>query len=80
VVAITELLKGIFPYFEPRGLVLILSVFVSYSKSYLNNGLTKENFKEKMLIAFFNVVPIAIGAIGAYDMVLKIIFKAFTQN
>jgi hypothetical protein len=53
---------------------------VSYSKSYLNNGLTKENFKEKMLIAFFNVVPIAIGAIGAYDMVLRVILKAFMEK
>lgn len=71
VVGITEIFKIIFGGLEPRILVILASTLVSYTKMYLNNGVTKENIKEKLLIAFFNIMPIAIGAIGAYDMILK---------
>ena len=80
VIALTEVFKICFPFIEPRILVLFFSIFTSYSKMYLNNGVTKENLKEKLLISFFNVAPIALGAIGSYDMVLKFIFKSLVAN
>ena len=76
-VALTEVFKICLPIIEPRIIVLFFSIFVSYSKMYLNNHITKKNLKERLLISFFNVAPIAIGAIGAYDMVLKFIIKGF---
>ena len=80
VIALTEAFKMCLPFIEPRFLVLFFSIFVSYTKMYLNNGVTKENIKEKLLIAFINVAPISVGAIGTYDMVLKFILKSFGVN
>ena len=77
VIALTEAFKICLPFIEPRFLVLFFSVFVSYTKMYLNNGVNKENFNEKLLIAFINVAPISVGAIGTYDMVLKFILRSF---
>lgn len=80
VIALTEAFKICLPFIEPRLLVLFFSVFVSYTKMYLNNGVNKENIKEKLLIAFINVAPISVGAIGTYDMVLKFILRSFGVN
>jgi hypothetical protein len=79
-VGLTEIFKIILPVFEPRILVLIFSTLISYTKMYLNNGITANNKKEKILIAFFNVIPIAIGAIGSYDMILKIFIKVLGEG
>ena len=80
VIALTEAFKICLPMVEPRLIVLFFSIFVSYTKMYLNNHLTKENLKERLLIAFINVAPICIGAIGTYDMVLKFILRSFGVN
>lgn len=74
-VGLTEVFKIILPFIEPRILVLAFSTLVSYTKMYLNNGITENNKKEKMLIAFFNIIPIAIGSIGSYDMILRSLIK-----
>lgn len=78
VIALTEVFKICFPFIEPRFLVLIFSIFISYSKMYLNNDVRKDNLKENLLIAFINVAPISIGSIGAYDMILRLILKSFS--
>ena len=75
VVGLTEILKLLNVNIEPRILVIFWSLIVSLSRTYLNNGITRENIKEKLLMAFFNIVPISIGAIGTYDMIVKTFLK-----
>ena len=79
-VGLTEIFKIILPFIDPRIWVLIFSSLISYTKMYLNNGITSENLKEKLLVAFFNIMPIAIGAIGSYDMILKILIKVLGER
>lgn len=74
VVAMTEVIKGILTNVEPRIIVLITSILISFARMYLN--LDEKNIKDEMIIAFFNVIPISIGAIGAYDMIIKVIMKS----
>lgn len=79
-VGLTEIFKIVLPVLEPRILVLVFSILISYTKMYLNNGITENNKKEKILIAFFNVIPIAIGSIGSYDMILKVLMKMLGEG
>jgi hypothetical protein len=77
VVGITEITKIFLPVFEPRIIVVFWSFFVSAARLFLVNNIDRENAKEKVLIAFFNLIPIALGAIGSYDMIVKLILKTF---
>lgn len=71
-VGLTEIFKIIFPFLEPKLFVIAFSFLVSYSKMHLNN---EDATKDDEIIAFFNVIPIALGAIGSYEMILKALFK-----
>ncbi len=75
VVAITQLTKILFPQLSPQVIVLIFSAFFSYCRMFLNNHLTRENIFERLVVATINVVPIAFGAIGSYDLIVENILK-----
>lgn len=75
VVAITQLAKSLFPQISPQVIVLIFSAFFSYCRMILNNHLTRENIFERFIVATINIVPIAFGAIGSYDLIVENILK-----
>ena len=77
VITITEMFKLLFTGIEPRILVIIFSFIVSFTKMYFEQEDTDLDIKKQILIALYNVVPIAIGSIGAYDMIIKVISKSF---
>lgn len=77
VVALTEIFKICFSIIDPRILAIIFSFLVSFSRIYLNSDIDKTNIKEAILIGFFNIIPIALGSMGAYDIILKIILQNF---
>jgi hypothetical protein len=74
-VGFTQILKMVFPFAEPRILVLTFGALLSFARMYLNNNLTKENIKERLIIALFNIVPIVLGAIGSYELIIETILK-----
>lgn len=80
VVGITEITKIFFPNLEPRITVIFWSFFVSVMRLVLVNNIDRENAKEKIIIAFFNIIPMALGAIGSYDLVVKFILNAFYKT
>lgn len=75
VIALTELCKIFLGFIEPRVLVVFFSVIVSLTKTYFESENSTDDIKTQLLIAFFNTIPIAIGAIGAYDMVVRVVLK-----
>jgi hypothetical protein len=80
VVGLTEISKIFFPNIEPRIAVVCWSIFVSAARLILVNNVDRENAKEKIIIAFFNIIPISLGAIGSYSMIVKLILNAFYKN
>jgi hypothetical protein len=60
--------------------VVFWSFFVSATRLILVNNIDSENAKEKIIIAFFNIIPISLGAIGSYDMIVKLVLNVFYNN
>lgn len=75
VVAMTQMVKAICPAVNALIVVTIISALTSYCRMLLNNHLTQDNLIERIVMATINIVPIAFGSIGSYDLIIHNILK-----
>ena len=75
VVAMTQMAKSICPSVNALAVVTIFSAITSYSRMLLNNHLTQDNLIERIVMATINIIPIAFGSVGSYDLIVHNILK-----